>query len=356
MTIKNGRIDVHHHLIPPAFVEAMERRGIHEVAGAPLPGWKIEDSLAIMDACGTQTALLSLSAPGVYFGDENEAISLARGCNEFAAELARRHPGRIGYFAVLPMPLTEPACREAIHALDHLQADGVVLLGSTAGYFLGDTRFEELMGELDRRHAVVFVHPNLHESSKTLGLNMPGFLMEFLCDTTRAALNLILTGTLERYPNIRWILAHAGGFLPYIAWRASLANFMPEFTAKAPQGVMHYIQRFYFDTALSPSPYAQGVLKELVGANQVLFGSDFPFAPAMASSLQVKTLNELPAWTDAEKYRLNRGNAVDLFPRYCAVNEGAQPLPVFAGESLAQKFGRALRGPVVQFADRMRKR
>lgn len=356
MTITPGRIDVHHHIIPPAFTEAMQRKGIHEVAGAPLPIWRPEDSLAIMDQCGTQTAITSLSAPGVFFGSVPEACTLARQCNEFSAEMVQRNPGRFGSFAVLPMPFTEHACKEAVYALDTLKADGIVLLGSTEGKFLGDPSFEELMAELDRRKTVVFVHPNMHATSTTIGLSAPGFLLEFLPDTTRAALNLITSGTLENYPNIRWILAHAGGFLPYIAWRLSLANFMPEIVDKAPQGMMHYIKRFYFDTALSPSSYAMLPLKELVGAQQVLFGSDFPFAPAMASQLQVDTLDASPVWDETEKLQLMRGNATSLFPQYKTDNDKIMVLPSYSKETLGQRLQRSLRSPVISLAERMRKR
>jgi 6-methylsalicylate decarboxylase len=151
-----------------------------------------------------------------------------------------------------------------------------VLLGSTDGYFLGDPRFDALMAELDLRKAVVFVHPNLHKTSTELRLVAPGFLVEFVCDTTRAATNLILTGTLEKYPRIRWILAHAGGFLPFIAWRLSLASGLPGIRVKAPKGILHYIRSFYYDTALSPSPYAIAALRELVEPEHILFGSDYP--------------------------------------------------------------------------------
>lgn len=242
----------------------MEAHGRTEVAGAPLPKWTPQQSIEVMDSHGIQTAVLSLSAPGVYFGDRDAAKALARACNEYAAEQKRQYPKRFGSFAVLPMPFTQDACEEAVYALDSLKADAVILLGSTDGVFLGDPRFEELMAELDRRSAVVLVHPNLHPTSTQLGLDLPGFFVEFMCDTTRAATNLIFTGTLERYGRIRWILAHAGGFLPFIAWRLSLANDMPKLAMKAPRGVLHYIRNFYFDTALSPSPYAMAALLELV--------------------------------------------------------------------------------------------
>ena len=183
------------------------------------------------------------------------------------------------------MTITEHPCKEAAYALDVLKADGVVLLGSTDGHFLGDRRFDELRAELDRRGAMVFVHPNLHETSTQFGLPAPGFLVEFLCDTTRVATNLILSGTVEKYPRIRWILSHAGGFLPYIAWRLTLANEIPHFAVKAPKGVLHCVRRFHYDTAPSPSPYAMAALRELVEPDHILFGSDDPFAPATATAM-----------------------------------------------------------------------
>src|SRR6218665_1707056 len=337
MAIKQGRIDVHHHVIPPAFVATMQAKGIEKVAGAPLPKWTPEKSIAVMDANGIQTAITSLSAPGVHFGEgAAQAVELARRCNEFSAGMVAQYPGRFGFFAVLPMPFTAQACSEAIYALDVLKGDGVVLLGSTDGHFLGDPLFDELMSELNRRHAVVFVHPNLHESSINIGLDMPGFLIEFLCDTTRAAINLILSGTQEKYPNTRWILAHAGGFLPFVAGRLSTVE-LPNLERLAPKGVQHYIERFYFDTALSPSRYSMVALKELVDPSHILFGSDFPFAPAPASALQCRTLDESDVFAEQVKYGINRGHALELFPQYRRSDEVITAAPIFEGESVGNR-------------------
>ncbi|HVI50807.1 MAG TPA: amidohydrolase family protein [Candidatus Sulfotelmatobacter sp.] len=309
-------IDVHHHLIPPAFTREMEARGISEVAGAPLPSWTPEKSVETMNAHGIATAITSLSAPGVYFGDRSAAVLLARACNEYAAEMAGRYPGRFGSFAVLPMPFTQESCEEAVFALDVLKADGIVLLGSSDGRFLGDPQFDELMDELDRRSATVFIHPNLHKSSTELQLAAPGFLVEFPCDTTRAATNLILTGTVEKHPHIRWILAHAGGFLPYIAWRLTLADEIPQLAIKAPEGILSYIRRFYYDTALSPSPFAMAALRELVSPDHILFGSDYPFAPATVTGLEVEALETLTIFDAETKAGIGRDNACALFPRF----------------------------------------
>jgi predicted TIM-barrel fold metal-dependent hydrolase len=343
------RIDVHHHVIPPVVAKAMSRHGVTKVGDAALPRWSARASLRTMDLYGIETAITSLSAPGVYFGDLREACDLARASNAFSAQMALDHPGRFGWFAVLPMPFTDQACAEAVHALDVLGADGVVLLGSTEGVFLGDPRLDELMAELDRREAVAFVHPNLHKTSTELDLATPGYLVEFLCDTTRAATNLILTGTLERYPRIRWILAHAGGFLPYIAWRLSLANDQLKLAKTVPKGVLHHIRSFYFDTALSPSPPVMAALRELVDPRRILFGSDYPFAPARAVGMEVKTLEGLSLFDQPTLAGIDRGHALALFPRLAA-------LPPAPPEAIGVKLKRAVIKPIDDLADRIRDR
>lgn len=320
MPEKNIRIDTHHHIIPPALVAAMEARGLMQSMGRALPEWSPALSLAIMDAHDIGTAIVSLSAPGVYFGDRAAAADLARACNEYAAKMTTDHPGRFGFFAVLPMPFTDDSCAEACYAFDVLEADGVVLLGNTEGRFLGDPRFDELMAELNGRDAVVFLHPNLHPSTKMLGLTrMPGWLIEAPCDTTRATMNLILSGTLEKYPRIRWILSHAGGTVPYIAWRLALMDLLPEYSAKAPKGVMSYLRNcFYYDTALSPTSYALTPTREAAGLERIVFGSDYPFTPPEGVAMEVAALDEYTGCDAAAKAAIARGNVLKLFPRLSA--------------------------------------
>lgn len=356
MPTAQRRIDVHHHLVPPPFLRAFAARGLTKVAGAPLPGWSPERSLAVMDATGIASAILSLSAPGVHFGDDEEAAALARACNEYAAELVALHPRRFGMFATLPMPNASRAAREAAHALDVLKADGIVLLGSSRGVFLGDSSLDELMQALDERRATVFVHPNLHATSESLPLSAPGFFVEFLCDTTRAATNMIFTGTLDRFPNIRFILAHAGGFLPYIAWRLSLGNLLPEISERAPQGVLAYLGRFYFDTALSPSPFAMAALSRLVDPSHILFGSDFPFAPEPITAMQTQALDALTELPAATLAGIERAHALALFPRFAMAGESAAEPTAPARPALRARIGgKALRA-VVHLVDRIRSR
>ncbi|TGJ99533.1 amidohydrolase [Leptospira semungkisensis] len=337
-------IDVHHHFIPSFYTEALHDQGIKVVAGAPLPSWDPKRSINAMNVNGVRTAITSISSPGVYFGNREAAVSLARRCNEYAREIKELYPGRFGSFAILPMPLPKESTQEAIYALDTLKAEGVVLLASTRGKFLGDPDFEELMAELNKRNAVVFVHPDIHPSSETLGLKTPGFILEFLCDTTRAAVNLIYTGTLEKYPRIKWILAHAGGFLPYVAWRVSLGNLLPEISERTPQGILTYLRRFYFDTALSPSPFAMSALKELVDSDHILFGSDFPFAPEPLFVHQREELAKLKQFDPTTLAAIDRGHALKLFPSLATEGEASGIAPSFDSMDL----GTAIRSRVIK--------
>jgi predicted TIM-barrel fold metal-dependent hydrolase len=226
------------------------------------------------------------------------------------------HPTRFGGFATLPLPDVGGALRELEHALDTLGLDGVVLLASQHdGRVLGDQAFDEVFAELDRRRAVVFVHPTIPKSSETIPIEVPGFAAEFTFDTSRAILNLIWSGTAERCQNLRLIFSHAGGTAPFLAWRWSLLDFLPGTLERAPRGVMHYLKRFFYDTALSANPHALRSLCELVPPTQILFGTDFPFAPEPVTHLTIDGLTTYDGFDEATRGAIERDNALALLPR-----------------------------------------
>lgn len=306
-----GKIDVHHHMVPPFYAQALKAIGVDQAAGAPLPDWTPEKSLAMMAATGIAKAYLSVSCPGVYFGDAGAAGELARACNEYGSALKQRDE-RFGFFATVSQTRAQDAVAELVHALDVLGADGLTLLSSVDGQYLGHPDYWPLMEELNRRRAVVFVHPNLPAFAGDIRLELPGFMVEFVFDTTRAVANLVTSGTLERFPDIRFILSHAGGTVPYIAWRLSLCDFVLDKENKFPQGMLHYLKRFYYDTALSPSPYMLGSVRELIGMDRLLFGSDYPFAPDLLVHAEVAEVAALQlAGSDA--LAVASGNARALF-------------------------------------------
>lgn len=342
-------IDVHHHVLPP-FLEASWPDGY---AGQRTK-WSETPSLAMMDQRNIRTAILSLAPPGVWRGEPRAAAQLARRANEYSAQLEQRHPGRYGSFASVPLPATSQACAEAIYALDTLKADGVMLLASNEGKFLGNPQFDELMAELDSRQATVFVQPNLHPNNELLALKAPGVMLEFACDVARAAANLILSGSMERYPRIRWILANGGGFLPYAAWRISLANALPEFQEKAPLGVMTYLRRFYFDTALASGAATMAVLKELVDPSQVLYGSGFPAVPQDVMQRETEALATSSIWSKAEYSAITRGNSLRLFARHALSGEAVVAAPVHESESTLQWLTRTATKPLSAAAQRLK--
>ena len=315
MPTEAHRIDVHHHTIPPVYREALSNRGIAESGGRDLPDWSPDLSLGVIDRNGIAAAVLSVSAPGVHFGDDAEARGLARRCNEASAELVATHPTRFGFFAVLPMPDADGSATEAAYALDELGADGVVLMSSHHdGSYLGDPRFDAVLAELDRRSAVAFIHPVAPSFFDRIEVGVPAFAMEFTFDTTRAAFNLAHTGALERYPDIRFVLSHAGGTVPYLVGRFDLLWFTDDaLVERAPKGGSAYMRSMYYDTALSANPHALSSLTELVGADHVLFGSDYPFAPELATQMSVDGLTGYPL-TDAARARVERGTALELLP------------------------------------------
>jgi predicted TIM-barrel fold metal-dependent hydrolase len=304
---------VHHHILPPDYLSALASVGITSSGGRPIPDWDIQSTLALMDRYGIATAIVSISEPGIFFGDETFRRDLARRCNEFSAQLIKDYPQRFGAFAILPLPEIDATLRELEYALDTLKLDGVVLLSSVDGRYPGDPLFDELFTELNRRKAVVFLHPTVPAINSELKLDLPPFLIEFVFDTTRAVTNLVYSGTLERCPDIRFIVAHAGGTVPFLAYRIAMGQIM---LPGIPQGVLTYLKQLYYDTALSVNPNALRSLQALVDASHILFGSDYPFAPEVAVSLFVQGIQNFDGFDEQTRKAIERESALALFPRF----------------------------------------
>jgi 6-methylsalicylate decarboxylase len=309
------RIDVHFHHIPPFYSEAVYEAGRGPAIGK-YPDWTPELALELMDRHGIEVALTSLAQPGVGFGSEASAQLLARRCNDYAADLVARWPRRFGAFATVPMWTVQGALDEIAYCLDKLAFDGVSLFASYGEKFLGDPQFDPLMELLNERDAVVFVHPGLHPSSKGLGLPWPAFMMEYLFDTTRAVVNLIFSGAIERFPGVQFILPHAGGLVPYFAWRLSVS---PMIDKRMPQlsreQVAAGLAHFWYDNALSPGEQTFGSLDHVARPEHIVFGTDYPFANPRVIAEAVKT-HESGFLDESRRAAIDRGNALALFPKY----------------------------------------
>jgi len=312
----NRKIDVHHHVFPPEYVAALDRFGVKHGGGIEIPAWSAEADIETMDRNGIRASIAELSSPGTWVGDGSTAPYLARLFNEYMAALIAKHPGRFGAFAAVPLPNTEAALEEAVYALDTLKLDGIGVQASNGDRFLGDPGFEELWQELDRRNTVVHVHPNVHSTSEGIVPGVPEAFFEFIADTSRTVMSLLFNGTLERYPNIRWILSHAGGAVPFLAWRWTLADYIPPLKKQVPKGVLHYLSRLYYDTTLSTSPFAMKPVMDLAGPSRILFGSDFPYAPPPVIVNEVALLEKLDVFDADSRQRMEEGNAFELFPRF----------------------------------------
>jgi predicted TIM-barrel fold metal-dependent hydrolase len=304
MTTNSQKIDVHHHIVPKEYLAALASVSIKNAVGEPFPQWDIENTLAFMDRQGIAIAINSISAPGIYFGDNNFTQKLARKCNEVSAHMVNEYPNRFGAFAILPLPDIEASIVELEYALDTLKLDGVVLLTNFGGIYIGDAHYDDLFYELNRRKAVVFVHPSVPPLD-TLPMIIKPAILEFVFDTTRAIVNLIHRGATKRFPDISFIFSHGGGTVPFITWRISFGN----------KKVINQLKRFYYDTAVSATPPTLSSLLNLVEPTQVLYGSDYPFLPERV----VKLMNEGLQNYDFERENLTKivqQNAVTLFPRF----------------------------------------
>jgi predicted TIM-barrel fold metal-dependent hydrolase len=273
--------------------------------------WTPAKSIEDMDKSGVATAMISTSEPSVWFGDDEAARKLARECNEFGARLISDHPGRFGMFSTVPLPDVDGCLREIEYSQDKLKADGVCLMTSYQGKYPGDPAFEPVMKELNRRKAVVFLHPVKAECCKDLQPELAPALVELGADTTRAIASLIFDGTTSRYPDIRFIFSHGGGTMPYLMTRFTALASRPDIAQRIPNGLLHEVQKIYYDTASLSGPYPWPTLRKLVPVSQILFGSDFPF---FSASEVAKGINEV-GLTANDLQAIERVNALELFPR-----------------------------------------
>jgi 6-methylsalicylate decarboxylase len=306
------RIDAHAHILPPEYRAELERRSLLPF---PLPPWSPEALDALMERHAIDGAVISLSPPGVFFGDQGLADDLARLVNERTADHVRGAPDRFAGLAVLPLPDVDRALAEVAYALDDLGLDGVALLSNVGGTYLGDPAWDALFDDLDRRGAYVFLHPTAAPGAAPLPEH-PIWLYEFPFDTTRAVANLVYSGTLERCPNLRLQVSHLGGTAPFLAHRlASLQAREPEKASRAPAGALAFLRRLYYDTGLSNHALPVRPTLDLVGADRIVFGTDWPYADLPESGDPAPDLDGLG---DGVRARIDAANAAVLVPRLAA--------------------------------------
>jgi predicted TIM-barrel fold metal-dependent hydrolase len=303
------KIDTHHHFFPKAYTDTVGMEMLASVMpNGKAPTWSVDIALKMMDENGIQEGILSVSS-GPALPD---AAQLLRRCNDSAADLRKRYPGRFGSFASLPLPDIDAALREIEYSLDVLKADGVILFTNYEGRYLGDPLFEPILSELNRRGAVVFIHPN--ETPYDNPGVAPASVLEFPFDTTRTATSLIISGAMHRHRKVRFILSHGGGTLPFLAPRIALSISMMPGVVEKYGDPMAAMRSFYYDTALAAGAPTLAALAQITDADHILFGTDFPFAPLTAIKDFGKVLDRIQV-PGIDMKAVYRGNAASLLGR-----------------------------------------
>lgn len=321
------RIDVHCHHIPDFYRASLAEHGITEAGGKKLPAWSPQRAVTFMNSFGIAAQVVSISEPGVgYLPTAAERNAMARQINDYTYETLIKGSGtvakRFGAFAVLPLgDLDDPddianARTEATRAIKVLGFDGVGLFSQYDGVYLGDPRLKPLMATLNQLGAMVFVHP---VTPVMPDLGLPAFLFEFPFDTTRAAVNLSYRGTFTAYPFVRWLLAHAGGTLPFLAYRTSLLQYVTPVMQNLGVGLLDEQNldygRLFYDTALSPAPSAMMAVKEVAPVSHIMFATDWPFS-AEIFTIPGDPAPQLPRSFDStELPKVLRTNALAQFPK-----------------------------------------
>jgi 6-methylsalicylate decarboxylase len=304
------RIDVHTHLMPPAYLTEIAAKG--EIITPPV-NWSLTKHLEEMEQAGVTTSILSITTPGVWFGDSSSGRRLSRLTNDYAAGLVQAQPKKLGMFVALPLPDTEGSLVEIAYGLDVLKADGIGLFTSYGDKWLGDPAFDPVFAELNRRKAVVYTHPARPDCCRNLLPEIPVGSIEYATDTTRAIAHWVFSGSARRFPDIKLIWSHAGGTMPFLIERFDFLQNSPQFKAKMARSFRDEIKEFFFDTAQTANPVAMTALKQVVPTSQIVFGTDYPFR---TMSEHVKTLAASKVFNAEELRQIDAENIARVIPRY----------------------------------------
>lgn len=277
MTVK--KIDTHVHYLPPAYEAMLDCRNLTKLDGGfPRPSWSAEAALESMEQLQVSKSYLSISSPVPHFGDAVEAIETTRACNEFGADLMKQYPEQFGILASLPLPEIEAAVAEIQYCHSQLGIQNFTLATNTFGLYLGDPKLDSVMAALNAIGAIVSIHPTMPAAvPEGIHKGIPYPFMEIFFDTTRTLANMLVYDIVKRYPNIKFIVPHAGACMPILADR--LATMPIVIPSMEGIDVMADLSSFYYDLAGFSMPKQYDALRKTVDESHLLYGSDVPFTP-----------------------------------------------------------------------------
>ena len=312
-------VDFHHHVIPDFYWQASNEDG-NAAGGITPPRWSLDGAIAYLDEARIDVAVPSISTPGVHFGDDAAARVLARRVNEYLAEIKRDRPDRFGAFAVLPLPDVEGTLEQIAYAFDVLELDGVSMLTNAGGSYLGDDRFDDIFAELQRRAAVAFIHPTASPDPIAHTLGLPDALLDYPVDTSRAIAKLHYSNTFTRTPDVKYVFAHAGGTIPFVASRFAIVDEMDVIPGSDERGAFaSALPRLYWDTASAFGDPVLHLLRSVAGLGNVVFGTDYPYPRDAISIAGLRQLESTLELDDDERRRVLGGSAARLIPRLVRV-------------------------------------
>lgn len=312
-------VDLHHHVIPAFYWEASNEDG-NAAGGITPPRWSLDGAIAYLDEAGIDVAVPSISTPGVHFGDDAAARTLAREVNEYLAGVKHDRPDRFGAFATLPLPDIDGTLDQITYALDVLALDGVSIFTNADGTYLGDSRFDPIFAELQRRSALVFVHPAASPDPIAHTLGVPDSLLDYPVDTSRAIAKLHYSNTFARTPDIKYVFVHAGGTIPFLASRFAIVDEMDVIPGAQERGAFaDALPRLYWDTASAFSDPVLHMLRSVAGLGNVMFGTDYPYPRDAISIGGLRQLQNTGELDDGERQAVLGGSAARLIPRLARV-------------------------------------
>ena len=318
------KIDMHVHYIPEAYRKELKLKVEGDPDGFPMPKWDAATHLKMMEHLGITAAMLTLSSPHLNFGDPEAAKKVARESNEEGAEVVRKYPDKFGLMASLPLPNVKDSIEEIKYACDVLHVDGFAFPTNTQGVYLGNPHLDPILEELNKRKAIVILHPNQPGSiPQNVNEVLPIPAMEFLFDTTRTVTNMILKGTIRRFKDIKFVIPHAGAFLSILADRLD-GFFRRSYLLDGGEKVDVFgeLKRLYYDAAGMCLPRQLKILLEIADHKHLFYGSDYPFTPEAGCVMLAEGLDKTELLTDKLRQDIYYNNAIKLFPRLVEMLKG----------------------------------